>query len=956
MLMKQGIPRILSLCLVLMTCAINLNAQNKFTVALNYIRDHGEQYKLKPSDIADIREIDENTDKTTGVTHLYAAQYYNGIMVYNAVMGIHILNNKVVDLTSTFQSGLANKVNTVAPALQPASAVAKAMSNVNVSLIGAPVQVPNTADHQPRVNEYRFAKNNTLEDIFSELMLYADEATGKVSLVWKVNIYKTDARNWWDVFVDASTGIVLNKTDYVVSCDFTPYGVTDEPGENHGCNTVLSPLSPLVANDFMVLPRYSEAPSFYPRAIINSPWNVAPAIAHPFGWLNDGTTSYTYTRGNNVWAYVDTANTNVATVTGSANPGAGLDFNFAIDFTQQPNTYMPAATTNLFAANNNMHDVWYGYGFNEASRNFQNNNNGLGGAAADYVLAECQDSRSLGTRNNANMSTPADGQKPRMQMYLWTGGVTLHVNSPGAISGDYVASSAAFGPAASGETQNVVYAINNDGCTAITNSAAISGKIALIDRGNCTFILKAQNAENAGAIGVIIVDSVAGEAPIAMGGTGAVGIPTIMISKSDGAIIKTYLATGVNATMNSSPERDGDLDNGIIDHEFGHGISHRLTGNGSTCLSNAERGDEGWSDWYGLVMTHKSGDNAFTPRGIGTYAYSQGPTGPGIRSKPYTYNMAVNPLTYSYVATSGGEVHSIGEVWCAALWDMYWLLINKYGYDPNIYTGTGGNNRAMKLVIDGLKLQVCSPGFLDARNAILKADTLDYGAVDACDIWNAFARRGMGFNAVQGSSANTNDQTQSFTLPPTCSAIVIPVTLVSFNAVAGDNQINLTWKTAGEFNNAGFELQRKVSPGDPFVTIGNISPKGINGAGANYYFEDHNVSPNVLYYYQLVQRDNDGRRNHSSVVAAIIRKHTGMNVSVYPNPADKEAYIQFGDGFKTDVQIKIIDIYGRTLFAKTMNNVSNSKVSLDLSKYAAGVYQVVVDSDNNKQVIRVVKK
>jgi extracellular elastinolytic metalloproteinase len=952
--MKQGLPKVLSLCLVSIACTLNLSAQNKFTTALNYIRDHSAEYKLKAADIADIREIDENTDNATGVTHVYAAQFYNGVIVYNAVMGIHIANNNVVGLTSTFETDLANKVADVTPVVQPASAVINAMANVGLSLSGSPVSIPNTADHQPRANEYRFEKNNTLQDIFSELMLYPDQGT--IRLVWKVNIYKKDARQWWDVFVDAKTGNIINKTDNVVSCDFKPKGVTDDPRENNDCNGILSPLSPLATNDFNVLPRYSEAPSFYPRAIINSPWTAAPAITHPFGWLNDGTTSYTYTRGNNVWAYIDSSNTNTATVTASASGGAGLDFNFPINFAQAPDKYMPAATTNLFVANNNMHDVWYNYGFNEVSRNFQNNNNSLGGSGSDAVQAEAQDSRTLGTRNNANMSTPADGSKPRMQMYLWSGGAGLHVNSPAAIVGTYTASTAAFGPAPNGETADIIYATNHDGCAPLWNAAAVAGKIVMIDRGNCTFVIKTQNAEDAGAIGVIIVDSVAGEAPIAMGGTGAYGIPTIMISKSDGAIIKPYLPTGVNGTLSSTAELDGDLDNGVVYHEFGHGITHRLTGNGSTCMSNAERGDEGWSDWYALVMTHKSGDNAFTARGIGTYVFSQSPTGPGIRSKPYTYDMTVNPLTYSYVATSGGEVHSIGEVWCAALWDMYWLLINKYGYDPNIYTGTGGNNRAMKLVIDGLKLQVCSPGFLDARNAILKADTLDYAAADACDIWNAFARRGMGFNAVQGSSGNTNDQTQSFTLPATCGPILIPVTLISFDAVAGDNQINLTWRTVGEFNNAGFELQRKAALNDPFVTIGNISPRGVNGAGANYYFEDHNVSPNVLYYYQLVQRDNDGRRNHSSVVASIIRRHSGMNVSVYPNPAEKEVYLQFGDGFKTDVQVKVIDIYGRTLLSKSFSNVTNSKVTLDLSKYAAGVYQVVVDDSINREVMRVVKK
>jgi extracellular elastinolytic metalloproteinase len=958
MLMKQCLQKSIVLSLAAIFCTIQLNAQNKFRVALNYIQGHREEYKLKSSDVADVREIDENTDNVTGITHVYLTQFYKGINIYNSVMGVHIgSGDKILSVSNSFLTDLDNRVSNVTPALQPGASITKAMADVQISLANAPVSTPNVADHKPRANEYRFVKNNTLEDIFSELMLFPDESTGKIILVWKVNIYKLDARNWWDVFVDAATGRVITKSDYVVSCNFSPRAVTDEPGEIVNCNTNYSPLSPAATNDFMVLPRYSEGPSFYPRAIINSPWTAAPAITHPFGWLNDGTVNFTYTRGNNVWAYLDTSNTNVATVTGSANAGASLDFNFPMDLTKDPPAYMAAATTNLFVANNNQHDVWYNYGFNEASRNFQNNNNALGGTANDYVLAECQDSRTLGTLNNANMSTPADGSKPRMQMYLWSGGVGLHINSPGAIAGDYTASSAGFGNPASGQTANIVYALGHDGCAALTNAGAMAGKIALIDRGNCTFVIKTKNAQNAGAIGVIMVDSVAGESPILMGGTDAtITIPTLMISKSDGAIIKGYLATGVNGTMSSTPMRDGDLDNGVIYHEFGHGITHRLTGNGSTCMSNAERGDEGWSDWYALVMTHKSGDNANTARGMGTYAISEPTTGGGIRSYPYCYNMTTNPLTYSYVATSGGEVHSIGEVWCAALWDMYWLLINKYGYDPNIYTGTGGNNRAMKLVIDGLKLQVCSPGFLNSRDAIIQADVNDYASADICEIWNAFARRGMGYNAVQGSSGSTSDQTQSFTLPPGCSTIVLPVTLVNFNAVPVDNQINLTWKTAGEYNNAGFELQRRDGLNGQFVTIGHVSPKGVNGNGADYYFEDHNVAANTVYYYQLVQVDNDGRKNHSSVVVAIIRRHTGLNVTAFPNPADKNVNLQFGDGFKDAVQVKIIDVYGRIVYTKAFTNVANTKVVLDISKYSAGVYQVSVEDSNNKEVMRIIKK
>ncbi|MEP6947662.1 MAG: M36 family metallopeptidase [Ginsengibacter sp.] len=963
--MKKPLPRVIFFSLFAILLIVKVNAQSKSAVAINYIERHAALLRLNSADVADVRLIDENTDAKTGISHVYLSQFYKGISVYNAVAGIHINSqNEVVYSNSSFQNNLEQKVKNAIPSLSAGASAAKAFQHLNIPITRSLAEVTSTSGKPYKPNEYHFAKDGiALQDISSELMWLPSGTMGQIALVWKVNIYKTDASEWWDVFVDAKTGDIVTKNNLVISCDFTPPAETDSAMTQAENSSISSPYEVNAANDFNVIVRPAEAPSFASRTIINSPWNLAGAAASPFGWLNDGTVSYTYTRGNNVWAYLDTNNINTASVPRSADGGKGLNFNFPIDFSKAPQTYARAATTQLFYANNTMHDIWYHYGFNEASRNFQKSNNGQGGLANDAVNAEAQDSRNLTpcVRDNANMATVGDGASPRMQMYLWSATVDAKINSPASIAGnDPATSSGTFGPciATTNVSGNVAIANPADGCDTLTNTAAMAGKIALVDRGTCAFTLKVKLAQDAGAIGVIIVNNVAGP-PIGMSGTDAtITIPAIMVSDIDGAAIKTALGTSaVNVTLTTTtPELDGDLDNGIMFHEYGHGITHRLTGNGSSCMSNAERGDEGWSDWYALVCTQKPGDNANTPRSIGTYVVNQAPAGTGIRGFPYSYNMTVNPHTYSDVQTSGGEVHTIGEVWCSALWDMYWLMINKYGYDPNIYTGTGGNNKCMQLVIDGLKMQLCSPGFLDSRDAILSADTVDNGAANSCLIWSAFARRGMGFSAVQGSSGDTNDQTAAFDVPTTCSGVVLPVTLVSLKATGIDNKINIAWKTEGEYNNAGFELQRKSSLTDPFVTVATIAAKGTNGSGFDYSFDDMNVAANILYYYQLIQKDKDGKKNFSQVVTAIIRKHLPMNVSIYPNPAGKVAYLQFGDGFKNDAAVKISDVFGRVVYNKTLHNVSNSRVALDVSNYAAGVYEINVNDTNNNAVLRIIKK
>jgi hypothetical protein len=134
------------------------------------------------------------------------------------------------------------------------------------------------------------------------------------------------------------------------------------------------------------------------------------------------------------------------------------------------------------------------------------------------------------------------------------------VVSPGSIAGSYVAAGAEFGPPpdAAGVNANVVLvndgtAPTSDACEPIVNGAAILGNIAILDRGTCTFVAKVAAAQAVGAVGVIVVNNVAG-APAGMAGTDpTITIPAVMISQADGTTIKNTLLSGpVNATIQAS--------------------------------------------------------------------------------------------------------------------------------------------------------------------------------------------------------------------------------------------------------------------------------------------------------------------------------------------------------------------------------------------------------------------
>ncbi len=137
--------------------------------------------------------------------------------------------------------------------------------------------------------------------------------------------------------------------------------------------------------------------------------------------------------------------------------------------------------------------------------------------------------------------------------------------------------------------------------------------------------------------------------------------------------------------------------------------------------------------------------------------------------------------------------HGVGEVWATMLWDLYWAMVDEYGWTANLNTGNAGNTKAIQLVTDGLKQQVCSPGFADARDAILDADVADNGGANQCLIWETFARRGLGFSAVQGSSNSVDDNTEAFDLPPSCQGIELTATS-SPNPLPGGAPITYTLK------------------------------------------------------------------------------------------------------------------------------------------------------------------
>ncbi|HEX5112738.1 MAG TPA: M36 family metallopeptidase, partial [Saprospiraceae bacterium] len=767
---------------------------------LNILLDqHKNELGLTAEDITEYNISSAYKTDHLHVTHVYLEQRYKDIPVYAGILNLNLVNDQVVSFGNRWITDLKSKAPSLTPKINAHDAVARAAAHLGFNNI-IPKEISKEKNKEGQFAMFKFEPTGISFDTISASLAWLTSEQKNVFLCWKVTIAQRTSEDVWIILIDALTGAFIKKDNLTQHCSFPmPNGNFAKQEDIQPIN--LSPAPPMMVvqdSSYNVFAMPVESPSHGSRTIQTRPWLNAGAgnNAVTLGWHSNGTTNYTSTRGNNVYAYDDINNDNA--------PGVVPDtFNLRFDYPYYVSTNaqlnLKACITDLFYWNNLMHDVTYQYGFTEPAGNFQSNNLNRGGAGGDDVQAEAQDG---GGTNNANFSTPADGSKPRMQMYLWSSASTypLRINSPTSIDGQLLSVESNF------STNNKLINVGaktgdlvlvNDtggsthlGCGVMSNAGSLPGKIAVIDRGTCDFVTKVKNVQNNGAIAAIVIDNVPGEAPFAMSGSdNSITIPAVMIGYSDGVNLKAVLANNtVNATESAVVTfvPDGDFDSGVICHEYGHGVSSRLTGGPGApyCLGNAEQMGEGWSDFFALMLTTDwTTATSAQSRGIGTYVKGQAPSGVGIRTYPYAIDMTVNPFTYADVANSSGSVHYIGSIWATMLWEMVWGIIAVNPPSADIYHGTGGNNVALQLVIDGMKLQPCTPGFVDGRDAILLADKLYYGGQYQCVIWNAFAKRGLGKSASQGNTNSYTDGVVAYDIPDDLTIRTTPNP-----AIAGEGQ------------------------------------------------------------------------------------------------------------------------------------------------------------------------
>lgn len=884
-------------------------AQSNKKIIQDYLTSNRSQYGLTAQDLSDLSIRNEYKGKGSKITSCYVVQRHQGIEVFNGQSTVALKDGKVLQVGNNFQTNMATKVNTTSPSLSVIDALNKAYTAMGYVTTNFSITESTDGKHFT-------ISNGVSEDPIVAKLAYQPTTDSKLKLAWGFQFYSPDGKHYWDVKIDAVNGSVLDKRDLTINCQFGDHKAAGHDHKKHfsfESNAFVSKgqslLAPPTAGTYRVIPFNYESPNHSPFQLITT---VGNALASPNGWHDANSTiggtnaalRFNYTRGNNILAQEDADGNNGNGIRPDGTSALLFDFPFVngVAQTQQPTSYTPAATTNLFYMTNIMHDIWYQYGFDEANGNFQQSNLGRGGvntATGDYVLADAQDgyAQTTPTLNNANFTPTNDGVRPRIQMFMWDSGAPptdfIQINSPANIAGPMSATTNVFEgtdriavPAApNGIVSDLVLFQNvpanplnnpNSACNPATNAFDISGKIALIKRGGCFFSNKVKAAQDAGATAVIVTDTVPNNpVRLSMSSTGLLGItiPAVFISKEKGDILLAEMANGpVNVKLeipaNLYLYADGDFDNVIIGHEYGHGISNRLVGGGSAgCMNNYEQMGEGWSDFFGLINQIKVGDVGTTPKEIGTYVINQPVTGSGFRDFPYSTDMSIDQRTFASTnipipadPADTAYRYKVGEFWTSCLWDLTWAYIDRYGFDPDVYNGTGGNNKVMKLVADALKLETCNQtNIVTGRDNLLLAEQAISGGVDNCLIKEVFRRRGVGLNASSGSANDCNDQVEDFTPFP-----------------AGPNCL----LAVGDFDRADL-------------------------------------------------------------------------VRIYPNPANNQVNVRVNK-FVGKLEVQIVDINGRVVLNQIDENFNTEK-AINISNLGAGVYVVKLTGDNLNYAQKLIK-
>lgn len=351
-------------------------------VARRFLRQHSDVFGLTSRDIRGLKLEGEDNDQ--GIRFMHYRQVIGGVEVFQGQVQVAV--GAAGEVLSVMEGMVmpGSDVNST-PTLSEAEGLTEAFKFCGREASGQLRAIEARRAPGDRAT-YANPFGSGFEDVLSELRVM--RVGDRELLAWHTYI-EAGSNEWYEICVDANSGALLFR-----------YNLYADAAQGT-----------VATRDPIATPRTLQ--SFVGDTTINT----------SAGWMGTSTV----TTGNNVEAYLDTDANNSP----DNNNGPGLatghassstqNFTFPFTLGVDPRTQQAASVTNLFYFCNIMHDFVYGLGFTEAAGNFQADNFGRGGTGNDSVRAEAQDGS--GT-NNANFATPPEGQRPRMQQFLFTQGTS----------------------------------------------------------------------------------------------------------------------------------------------------------------------------------------------------------------------------------------------------------------------------------------------------------------------------------------------------------------------------------------------------------------------------------------------------------------------------------------------------------------------------------------------------
>ena len=222
-------------------------------------------------------------------------------------------------------------------------------------------------------------------------------------------------------------------------------------------------------------------------------------------------------------------------------------------------------------------------------------------------------------------------------------------------------------------------------------------------------------------------------------------------------------------------------------------------------------------------------------------------------------------------------------------------------------------------------------------------------------------------------TANQHAQadTQTFILTVVDPDFPLPVELSSFSGKCRNGNIELTWTTSTELNNAGFEIGRMSrnykQPGTTgWIKIGYVTGSGNSNSPKNYSYLDKNIPDNGIYSYRIKQIDKDGKYKYSNPITVEVR-NIPQSYSLeqnYPNPFNPSTKIKYSLPFESNVRLVVYNAIGESVKELVFQEQKPSyyEVNFDAASTSCGlssgiyIYSIKAVSSDSKNNFLSVKK